>query len=75
MAKKFRDLRTRMSPASQARAHKKAQSMLAELPLCELRLARNFSQEQRTCTSPLYAALLKRWVELWKFAHISPKVM
>jgi len=46
MAKKFRDLRTRMSPASQARAHKKAQSMLAELPLCELRLARNFSQEQ-----------------------------
>lgn len=46
MAKKFRDLRARMSPEAQARAHEKARSMLAELPLCELRQARHFSQEQ-----------------------------
>ncbi len=46
MAKTFRDLRTKMSPEAQARAHKKAQAMLAELPLAELRQARHLSQEQ-----------------------------
>lgn len=46
MAKKFRDLRTKMSPEAQARAHKKAQTLLAELPLAELRQARQLSQEQ-----------------------------
>ena len=37
MAKKFRDLRARMSRESQARAHEKAQEMLDGLPLAELR--------------------------------------
>ena len=46
MAKKFRDLRAGMSRESRGRAHKKARSMLAEFPLCELRQARHFSQEQ-----------------------------
>jgi DNA-binding XRE family transcriptional regulator len=45
MAKKFSELRSRMSPASQARAEAKAQAMLAEMPLNELRQARGLSQK------------------------------
>ncbi|MDO9316738.1 MAG: XRE family transcriptional regulator [Gammaproteobacteria bacterium] len=45
MAKKFSELRALMSPASQARADAKAQAMLAEMPLNELRLARGLSQK------------------------------
>lgn len=45
MAKKFSDLRSRMSPESQARAEVKAQVMLAEMPLNELRQARGLSQK------------------------------
>ena len=40
MAKKFAELRSRMSPASRARAEAKAQTLLAEMPLNELRQAR-----------------------------------
>lgn len=39
MAKKFRDLRTKMSPESQAKANQKAQDLLSGLPLAELRHA------------------------------------
>lgn len=45
MAKKFSELRSRMSPESQARAEAKAQTMLAEMPLNELRQARGLSQK------------------------------
>ena len=45
MAKKFAELRARMSPASQTRAEAKAQAMLAEMPLNELRQARGLSQK------------------------------
>ncbi len=45
MAKNFAVLRAQMSPASQARAEAKAQAMLAELPLNELRQARGLSQK------------------------------
>lgn len=45
MAKKFSELRSRMSPESQARAEAQAQTMLAEMPLNELRLARGLSQK------------------------------
>ena len=45
MAKKFAELRARMSPESQARAQAKAQAMLAEMPLNELRQARGLSQK------------------------------
>ncbi|MBW8066227.1 MAG: helix-turn-helix domain-containing protein [Ferrovum sp.] len=45
MAKKFANLRAQMSPASQARAEAKAQAMLAEMPLNELRQARGLSQK------------------------------
>ena len=45
MAKKFSDLRARMAPESQARAEAKAQSMLEEMPLNELRQARGLSKK------------------------------
>ena len=45
MAKKFADLRAKMSPESQARAQVRAQAMLAEMPLNELRQARGLSQK------------------------------
>jgi ribosome-binding protein aMBF1 (putative translation factor) len=45
MAKKFSELRARMSPESRARAEGKAKEMLAEMPLNELRHARGLSQK------------------------------
>lgn len=45
MAKKFTELRAQMSPESRARADAKAQTMLAEMPLNELRQARGLSQK------------------------------
>lgn len=45
MAKKFSDLRAAMSPQAQARADARAQTMLAEMPLQELRQARGLSQK------------------------------
>lgn len=45
MAKKFSDLRARMTPEARARAEAKAQAMLAEMPLHELRQARGLSQK------------------------------
>lgn len=45
MAKKFSELRSQMSPESRARAESKAQTMLAEMPLNELRQARGLSQK------------------------------
>ena len=45
MTNKFSELRSRMSPESQARSAVKAQVMLAEMPLNELRQARGLSQK------------------------------
>lgn len=45
MAKKFADLRAEMSPEARAQAEEKAQTMLAEMPLNELRQARGLSQK------------------------------
>jgi hypothetical protein len=45
MAKKFSGLRARMPPEAQARIEAKAQAMLAEMPLNELRQARGLSQK------------------------------
>ena len=45
MAKKFSELRARMSPESRTRAKVKAQALLAEMPLNELRQARGLSQK------------------------------
>jgi predicted XRE-type DNA-binding protein len=45
MAKKFADLRAKMSPEAQACVETKAQELLAEMPLNELRQARGLSQK------------------------------
>ncbi|MEI7590377.1 MAG: XRE family transcriptional regulator [Deltaproteobacteria bacterium] len=45
MANKFSELRSQMSPQAQARSETKAQKMLAEMPLNELRQARGLSQK------------------------------
>ena len=45
MARKFRDLRLRMTPERQERAHRRAATLLAGMPLQELRLARKLTQE------------------------------
>ena len=46
MTKPFKNLREKMSPEAQEAAQKKAQQLLAELPLYELRQARHLSQVQ-----------------------------
>lgn len=45
MAKKFLELRARMSESARLQADDKAQSMLVEMPLNELRKARGLSQK------------------------------
>jgi len=45
MAKPFRNLKQKMSPAALERAEKRAQKTLAEMPLNELRAARQLTQE------------------------------
>lgn len=45
MAKKFAELRAQMSPESQAYAEARAQVLLAEIPLNQLRQARGLSQK------------------------------
>ncbi|MBG3931995.1 XRE family transcriptional regulator, partial [Pseudomonas aeruginosa] len=45
MVKKFSDLRAQMSPEAQTRVEAKAQELLAEMPLNELRQARGLSQK------------------------------
>jgi predicted transcriptional regulator len=46
MARKFSELRKRMSPESQERAKAKTKVMLSEMALDELREARRLTQEQ-----------------------------
>ena len=45
MTKKFSELRSRMTPASQERAEERAKQFLVEMPLNELRQARGLSQK------------------------------
>ena len=46
MARNFRELEAKMSPESRARSDAKAQRMIAEMPLDELREAREMTQVQ-----------------------------
>jgi len=46
MAKKFSELRNKMSPDAREKSAQLAKAMLAEMPLQELRQARQYSQEQ-----------------------------
>lgn len=45
MAKKFSELRAKMTPDALAQAERQTQAMLAEMPLHELRRARGLSQK------------------------------
>ena len=45
MAKPFKNLKQKMSPATLARAETRAKKTLAEMPLSELRTARQLTQE------------------------------
>lgn len=78
MAKKFRDLVTAtMSPDAQARASERTAAMLAEMPLNELRRARQLSQEtlarELGATQPevsklehrtdMYVSTIRRYIE------------
>lgn len=60
MAKKFRDLRRGMAPARQRRAHERAREMLAEMPLQELRQARQLTQEALARTLRSQQALVSK---------------
>ena len=44
MAKKFSELRAKMSPEAQARAASRSEAMLVQMQLQELRKARNVAQ-------------------------------
>src|SRR5271165_3992977 len=46
MARNFRELQEKMSPESRARSEARAQAMLKELPLSELREAQNLTQAE-----------------------------
>lgn len=64
MTKKFATLRAKMAPESQVRANERANAMLAEMPLHELRQARGLSQkmlaEMLRIQQPAVAKLEKR---------------
>ncbi|MBI2355490.1 MAG: XRE family transcriptional regulator [Deltaproteobacteria bacterium] len=46
MARPFNELRAKMSPERRERNHQRAMELLSQLPLTELRHARQLSQEQ-----------------------------
>ena len=50
MARKFAELRAKMSPVARQRAAARARTMLEEMPLQELRRARGLSQETLAAT-------------------------
>jgi ribosome-binding protein aMBF1 (putative translation factor) len=60
MARKFSELRAKMSPAVRARAKARARAMLAEMPLQELRLARGLSQESLAATLKVRQASISK---------------
>ena len=60
MAKKFSELRANMSPAARARAQTRARTMLADMPLQELRVARGLSQEALAATLKVRQASISK---------------
>jgi transcriptional regulator with XRE-family HTH domain len=46
MAKSFKTLREKMSPEARERARRKAEKLMEEMPLSELRAARKLTQEK-----------------------------
>lgn len=60
MAKKFSELRARMSPDSQARAAARAEAMLLEMQLQELRKARSITQVEVARSMSVEQAAISR---------------
>lgn len=77
MAKSFNTLRKKMTPRQRALSDDKAQKMLVEMPLNELRLAQQYTQEQLADVldtkqaglsrlekqTDMYISTLKRYIE------------
>jgi DNA-binding XRE family transcriptional regulator len=60
MARKFSELTAKMSPAARARARARTKTMLAEMPLQELRLARGLTQGQLATTLKVRQASISK---------------
>jgi len=60
MARKYADLRARMSPEARARAATRAKALLKEMPLHELRRARGLSQETLAATLKVRQASISK---------------
>jgi len=60
MARKYSELRARMSPAARARAQARSHTMLAKMPLQDLRLARGLSQESLATTLKVRQASISK---------------
>lgn len=60
MSKPFSALRKKMTPASRARAGAKAQELLREMPLHELRQALNLTQEELASTLHVKQATISK---------------
>jgi DNA-binding transcriptional regulator YiaG len=68
MARKFSDLRARMTPERQRRVRERSQALLAELPLQELRQARQLTQEalaQRLGSQQALVSKLERRADMY----------
>jgi ribosome-binding protein aMBF1 (putative translation factor) len=68
VAKSFKLLRERMSPKAQERARKKVQLMIAEIPLHELRRARELSQQNiadRLCMKQAAVSKMERRTDMY----------
>jgi ribosome-binding protein aMBF1 (putative translation factor) len=60
MARKYADLRARMSPEARTRAATRAKALLKEMPLHELRRARGLSQETLAATLKVRQASISK---------------
>jgi DNA-binding transcriptional regulator YiaG len=68
MPKKFSDLRARMTPERQRRVRERSQALLAELPLQELRQARQLTQQalaQRLGSQQALVSKLERRADMY----------
>jgi DNA-binding transcriptional regulator YiaG len=68
MARKFSDLRARMTPERQRRVRERSQALLAELPLQELRQARQLTQQalaQRLGSQQALVSKLERRADMY----------
>ncbi len=68
MAKSFKTLKAKMSPQVRARAEKKAEKLLEEMPLYELRAARKLTQEKLAvalCVKQAAVSKLERRTDMY----------